>query len=114
MFAVFWIDEWSIAFGHHCLDVAHVFHNSLLSVSVRKCCTFRFRHPAGTGDTIIYSAILYSLIAWSGYAAWWCAVCMFLYFIDYMTTLSAPNHAVSRVDCLPFGLSDQNWSISLV
>ena len=39
---------------------------------------------------------------------------MFLYFIDYMTTLSAPlNHAVSRVDCLPFGLSDQNWSSSL-
>ena len=28
--------------------------------------------------------------AWSGYAAWWYAVCMFLYFIDYMTTPSAP------------------------
>ena len=52
--------------------------------------------------------------AWSGYAAWWYAVCMFLYFIDYMTTPSAPlDHAVSRVDCLPFGLSDQNWSSSL-
>ena len=40
--------------------------------------------------------------------------CMFLKFIDYMTTPSAPlDHAVSRVDCLPFGLSDQNWSSSL-
>ena len=34
--------------------------------------------------------------------------------IDYMTTPSAPlDHAMSRVDCLPFGLSDQNWSSSL-
>ena len=31
-------------------------------------------------------------------------------FIDYMTTLS---HAVSRVDCLSSGLSDQDWSSSL-
>ena len=28
--AVFCIDEWSIAFGHHCLDVAHVHHHSQL------------------------------------------------------------------------------------
>ena len=26
--AVFCIDEWSIAFGHHCLDVAHIHHHS--------------------------------------------------------------------------------------
>ena len=55
-----------------------------------------------------------AITARSGYAAWWYAVCMFLYFIDYMTTLSAPlDHAVSRVDSLPFGLSDQNWSSTL-
>ena len=55
-----------------------------------------------------------AITAWSGYAAWWYAVCMFLYFIDYMTTLSALlDHPVSRVDCLPFWLSDQNWSSSL-
>ena len=35
-------------------------------------------------------------------------------FIDYMTTPSAPlDHAVPRVDSLPFGLSDQNGSSSL-
>ena len=61
--------------------------------------------PAGLGATQIGSWCYCSL---SGYAAWWYAVCMFLYFIDYMATPSAPlDHAVSRVDCLPFGLSDQ-------
>ena len=28
---VFWIDEWSIEFGYHWLDVAHVHDHSLLS-----------------------------------------------------------------------------------
>ena len=70
-------DEWSIAFGHHGHDVAHVHHHSLLHVSISvssrdwgpvamtlpnslasDCshmlqmdgCTFRLRHPAGIGE----------------------------------------------------------------
>ena len=32
---VFWIDEWSIEFGHH-FDVAHVHDHSPLSASLRR------------------------------------------------------------------------------